>query len=254
MNRKNKNTKIERRFNINFIKSKTFVFVSAFLSFLFLVFGIPIIINESYKLNAGYATLWDASDALSFYAVILSGIITIGALITTLIYSKKDTERQINFSKSQKNVPFFIINCIYQEDDDTQLDKSGENRKWQNEYTISKFGKKPEKVAIFLKNIGDGIAINPIYSIDLLPNNSSVDIPKIVVEGGTLKIIYNLQSVLDQKVNKNKLMPFDIRIKLIYQNTLGIKFEQEFIFHHKWNTERSSVFLFVNNVSTQRIY
>ena len=44
--------------------------------------GIPCIINEFYKLNKGYVTMWGASDALSFYGSSLSfvGTVALGAL------------------------------------------------------------------------------------------------------------------------------------------------------------------------------
>lgn len=51
---------------------------------LFAIVGVPIIINESYKQGSDYITMWGAEDILSFYAVILSGIITISALIVTI--------------------------------------------------------------------------------------------------------------------------------------------------------------------------
>ena len=34
--------------------------------FVLLVFVVPVIINELYKIGDGYITLWDASDVLSF--------------------------------------------------------------------------------------------------------------------------------------------------------------------------------------------
>ena len=34
--------------------------------------SIPFIINEAYKADTGYVTLWDASDMLGFYGSILS--------------------------------------------------------------------------------------------------------------------------------------------------------------------------------------
>lgn len=37
----------------------------------------PIIINEAYKLNSGYATLWDAADALAYYGSMLGAVGTI---------------------------------------------------------------------------------------------------------------------------------------------------------------------------------
>lgn len=67
------------------------------LLFLVLVVGIPIAINEAYKVGEGYITMWGAADVLSFYAVILSGIISISALIVTIYHSKRETDRQLRF-------------------------------------------------------------------------------------------------------------------------------------------------------------
>ena len=110
----NKNEKKQNR--KVFSKKKQFkiiiIFFVSIFTFVLLTFGIPIIINEVYKSNSGYLTLWDASDVLSFYSVILSGIITIGSLIVTIYFSKKDTEKQIKHSHSQTNVPFFVIESV----------------------------------------------------------------------------------------------------------------------------------------------
>lgn len=47
-----------------------------------MIVAIPFIINESYKVNSGYITMWGASDVLSFYGVLLSfiGTVALGAL------------------------------------------------------------------------------------------------------------------------------------------------------------------------------
>ena len=48
----------------------------------FMLFGVPVLINEMYKLNRGYTTAWGANDVLSFYGAILSfiGTVVLGAL------------------------------------------------------------------------------------------------------------------------------------------------------------------------------
>ena len=47
-----------------------------------LIVSIPIIINESYKTNKGYITLWGAEDVLSYAATIMS---VIGSLILGIV-------------------------------------------------------------------------------------------------------------------------------------------------------------------------
>lgn len=52
----------------------------------FLGIGIPVIINELYKIDSDYITLWTAADALAFYSVILSGLFSMGILVITIRY------------------------------------------------------------------------------------------------------------------------------------------------------------------------
>ncbi len=59
-----------------------------------LVFGIPIIINESYKANYGYSTVWDASAMLGYYGTILGAIITVVTLVATITFTKKQIQRE----------------------------------------------------------------------------------------------------------------------------------------------------------------
>lgn len=85
------------------------LYLPAMLFFLLLVVGIPIAINEAYKVDEGYITMWGAADVLSFYAVILSGIISISALIATIYHSKRETDRQLRFYMGQSNAPFLSL-------------------------------------------------------------------------------------------------------------------------------------------------
>ena len=48
---------------------------------LLLLVGIPIIINELYKIGTGYMTVWGAADLLSYYGTVLGSCVTVGALI-----------------------------------------------------------------------------------------------------------------------------------------------------------------------------
>ncbi len=75
--------------------NKILIGLGIFLLSIVLIFLIPIMINESYKSNSGYLTLWNAEDVLAFYSVVLSGIITFVALFITIKHSRKDTIKQI---------------------------------------------------------------------------------------------------------------------------------------------------------------
>ena len=41
---------------------------------LVLIVGVPIIINECYKTNSGYMTMWGAADALAYYGAIIASV------------------------------------------------------------------------------------------------------------------------------------------------------------------------------------
>lgn len=75
---------------------------------LFLEIGIPVIINELYKIDSGYVTLWNAADVLAFYSVILSGLFSVGILAITIRYNRKETERQVQAAFSQSKAPCII--------------------------------------------------------------------------------------------------------------------------------------------------
>ena len=59
-----------------------------------LMVGVPLIMNESYKMNSGYVTCWDASDVLSYYGTILGATATIIAVILTIRFSKKQQREE----------------------------------------------------------------------------------------------------------------------------------------------------------------
>ena len=61
---------------------------------LFLVIGVPIIINECYKANCGCSTALDTSAMLGYYGVILGASITVATLVVTIKFTKKQIERE----------------------------------------------------------------------------------------------------------------------------------------------------------------
>ena len=77
----------------DYLKSKQFW--KYCLLVVFLIVGVPVIINELYKLNRGYLTVWDGSDVLSYYGTILGAMETIFALIGTIHF----TRRQIVYER-----------------------------------------------------------------------------------------------------------------------------------------------------------
>ncbi len=69
----------------------------------FFVVGIPIIINESYKANCGYITVWDGADVLSYYGTIMGALISVFALVATISFTKKQIQREsyLNYEKEK---------------------------------------------------------------------------------------------------------------------------------------------------------
>ena len=59
-----------------------------------LIIGVPIIINECYKLNCGYITVWDGTDVLGYYGTILGSVISVATLVITIRFTKKQIQRE----------------------------------------------------------------------------------------------------------------------------------------------------------------
>lgn len=64
------------------------------------VIGVPIAINEFYKLG-GYVTLWEAADVLSYYGSILGAFIAVGTLAVTILFTRKQIQRD-SYLKDKK--------------------------------------------------------------------------------------------------------------------------------------------------------
>jgi hypothetical protein len=77
-----------------------------------LAFGVPIGINESYKLNKGYLTLWNASDVLSFYGNFLAFCGTVALGYSAINQNRFIIETQI---KSQSYSSYRISTLSIQE-------------------------------------------------------------------------------------------------------------------------------------------
>lgn len=75
---------------------------------LLLIVGVPIIINECYKTNSGYMTIWGAADMLSYYgAIIAASIGVIGVYFTVYMAN-------INYREDARNrmLPYIAIDVI----------------------------------------------------------------------------------------------------------------------------------------------
>lgn len=68
----------------------------------FLIAGIPIAINEVYKMGAGYVTLWEAKDVLSYYGAILGSFVTIAGLVITIRFTMRQIQRDSYLKKENE--------------------------------------------------------------------------------------------------------------------------------------------------------
>ena len=92
-------------------KRRTGRIILLILLALFLVFAVPIIINESYKANDGYVTMWEAADVLSYYGILLGSTVTICALILTIAFTRKQikNDRYIKEQDEKWSLVFTLI-------------------------------------------------------------------------------------------------------------------------------------------------
>ena len=90
---------------------KWWVWTIGIIVFAFLIFGIPLIINNCYIKNKGYITVWGGTDILQFYGSILSflGTVLLGilALWQNHILAKQNDNYQKNLEL--KDIPVLEI-------------------------------------------------------------------------------------------------------------------------------------------------
>ena len=229
------------------------IIVILFLS-LFFTFGIPIIINELYKTDKGYVTVWGAADVLSFYAVILSSIITICIFCATIFYSKKDTERQLNFNLSLSCVPFFIIDTV--EDNAATYNKNKDNT-WEKKIILEqdlnnreiKFKSADDSTLKFnIKNVGEGLALN-LFCLKMFNDNAVVDCHyQVVNKESKITIELKLEECLNLISNdENKT-----NLTVVYQNTSGICFSQEIIIELKRFLDNRNIDVVIPEMSPRK--
>lgn len=91
------------------------------IGIIFLV-GVPIIINESYRHIEGYPTVWGGEDVLSFYGILLGGLITVIGIYLTLKQNQKLTEKTLEKSDNKAKedrrlsvLPLITINKMERE-------------------------------------------------------------------------------------------------------------------------------------------
>ena len=81
---------------------------------LIFVVGIPIAINESYKIG-GYVTLWNAEDVLSYYGTVLGAFVSVVVLAATILFTRKQIRHDqfVNsLSEKWRSIDAIIVHAI----------------------------------------------------------------------------------------------------------------------------------------------
>ena len=227
-----------------------------------LIFLIPIIINELYKLNDGYETLWEAKDVLSFYSVILSGLITFIALFITIKHNNKNIEKQNILNLSQIKQPFFIIENVahYGCEVDFRCNDYGnwcKTIKVGNPCEIK--GSDLNPIVIEIKNIGDGIALSSQYSVSMFSSRSSLD--NIIKSEKISTILYDFELNLNDEFVKpiifaNKKEDSSLLctyLNIQYCNTTGVRYQQTIEINLIRDYSKETLSIIINEISPQTI-
>lgn len=230
--------KIKNFFKIKKPILKNFWFyIACIIIILFFIFVVPIIINESYKTNSGYITLWNAADVLSYYAVILTGIFSISILAITIFSTKKQTDKQIKHQLSQAQFPFFQIEWI-------RINKNSHFKKhpdqtWRYVLKLNDNGEliNPNEsiIDIYLNNIGNSIALETNYEISMFASELILDYAINKNEG--ILIEYNVDKNLKDVFVRQHIMnckdlqiehsaTFSTYISVNFKNIWGIELKQ----------------------------
>ncbi len=233
---------------------------------LLLVFGIPIFINELYKNNSGYMTLWEAKDVLSYYATILSGIITVTVLAVTLNHNRNMLKNQIIFNRAQTKQPFFIIDKISLASNNNFVHNGGT---WNIYYYLLDSMHLNENdntpIIIKLKNIGDGPAVSIAQGISMYCSSSYYCLPFLVKSNSSFEIKYNIQKNIEALQPKIKALynmedmedinefDFFTKIEVSYENILGVKYNQTIQIIIEPLNELNKMRLTIEEISPQTI-
>ena len=76
-----------------------------------LIVGVPIIINECYKTNSGYMTMWGAADALAYYGTILGSLVAVATVVVTILFTYKQIQRDSYLRR--ENEKWFNVESVF---------------------------------------------------------------------------------------------------------------------------------------------
>lgn len=76
-----------------------------------LIVGVPIIINECYKTNSEYMTMWGAADALAYYGTILGSLVAVATVVVTILFTYKQIQRDSYLRR--ENEKWFDVESVF---------------------------------------------------------------------------------------------------------------------------------------------
>ncbi len=100
------------------------------LSVMIMIVGVPIVINELYKSNTGYLTLWGAPEVLSYYGAVLSfaGTVVLGIIAVWQNKKANDVSQMAMEIGRREKMPYLKpVNRILHSDD-KQIELEFENK------------------------------------------------------------------------------------------------------------------------------
>jgi len=153
---------------------------------LFLVVGVPVIINELYKLDCGYLTVWAGADVLGYYGTLVGAGVTIFVLWWTICFTRKQIrhDRYIQVETDKWKIietafnemlicmqPFRLANIVLEEKDNFN---SNEGSIWFLKY-LNEVSMTCEKFTFFLGN-DEKIALEDVLTAYMQIYNKLQDI------------------------------------------------------------------------------
>lgn len=170
-------------------KSKCAIGVIIFIT---ITLGIAIVINESYKVEKGYITLWEPADTLGFYGSYLSFLGTVVLGIVTVYQNKKAQELNEKLEKLQQAQ--FI----------SMVSTSNVMIETQSSSTPYYMNLKMPNISV-IDLTDNGFTTDNCYHIDVeFKNDSEYPIVQMKVHPGERTngncLLYGMKSLIDQAV------------------------------------------------------
>lgn len=204
------------------IKYKICVFILVVL----IVFLIPIIINESYKVGRGYITMWGAADVLSFYGSFLSFIGSIILGIVAIWQNNKAYKLNEQLQKLQQAeyISMVSVKRVIVER--------------ENSSNLNLMNKQNSQIDI-IDMTKDGFSSDEFYYIDAeIKNDSKYPIVQMQIHPSDIKnangLFYGMKNLVDQAIyipsGESTCFRYIVPCKIFdYVNTYELRFSFNFI-------------------------